>query len=444
MLSTATNNIVKTNTYSQKDSVKYVIIMCVVFSALIFGRVASDAVLCVFVAVSLLVFLFSSVSHCFSLLLFLLPLAPILKVDINGMSFFTILFFVFVLKMIVSKRMINANVFISLFMFAFYACCFSGFGQITTIVTMILGMLMIYYLRIVEVNIDLSILVFSFGIIVSSILASLKEVFPIVNTFVANSALRLDSEHYAARFSGLQGNPNYYTLDIIMALAVILVLMYRKSAKPVYISCFVVLSVFGLMSVSKSFLICWVLLIVCWFILSVYQGVGKFCKFLMIVIICSVAIYLCAYDSINTYIFRLVNDNSGSLESITTGRTGLWKSYIDAILNDAKILFLGNGLNTTISSGRGAHNTFLESLFSLGFAGSGLLLISIKSCMGKYRFKAIMLIPIITLVIRMIAIGILTYDNLWYYLAIIACLFKYLESTESEAQNEKVYRVDNI
>ena len=211
-----------------------------------------------------------------------------------------------------------------------------------------------------------------------------------------------------------------------MVLAFILVLMYRKSAKPIYVSCFVVLSVFGIMSVSKSFLVCWLLLIVCWFVLSVYQGVGKIFKFLMIALICSVVIYLYAYDSINTYLFRLVNDNSGSLESITTGRTGLWKSYIDAIFNDVKILFLGNGLNTTISSGRGSHNTFLESIFSLGIAGSGLLFISIKSCTGKTKFKPIMLIPIMILVIRMLAIGILTYDNLWYYIAIIVCLFGYL------------------
>ena len=44
-----------------------------------------------------------------------------------------------------------------------------------------------------------------------------------------------------------------------------------------------------------------------------------------------------------------------------------------------------------------------------------------------------MLIPIMTLVIRMMAIGILTYDNLWYYLAIIVCLFRYLDRTEDDA-----------
>ena len=433
MLNAATNNIAKTNTYSQKDSAKYVGTMCVVFSALIFGRAASNVLLYVFVSVSLLVFLFSSVSHSFSFLLFLLPLAPILKVDANGMSFFTVLFFVFVLRMTISKRTLDKNVFISLSIFAFYAFCFSGLDQATTIITIILGMLMIYYLRKAEINIDFAILTFSLGIILSSILASLKDVFPIVNTFVVSSSLRIDSEHYADRFSGLQGNPNYYTLDIIMVLAFILVLMYRKSAKPIYVSCFVVLSVFGIMSVSKSFLVCWLLLIVCWFVLSVYQGVGKIFKFLMIALIFSVVIYLYAYDAINTYLFRLVNDNTGSLETITTGRTGLWKSYIDVIFSDTKILFLGNGLNTTISSGRGSHNTFLESLFSLGIVGSGLLLASIRTCAGKNRFIPIMLIPIMTLVIRMMAIGILTYDNLWYYLAIIVCLFRYLERSEDDA-----------
>ena len=124
MLNAATNNIAKTNTYSQKDSAKYVGTMCVVFSALIFGRAASNVLLYVFVSVSLLVFLFSSVSHSFSFLLFLLPLAPILKVDANGMSFFTVLFFVFVLRMTISKRTLDKNVFISLSIFAFYAFCY--------------------------------------------------------------------------------------------------------------------------------------------------------------------------------------------------------------------------------------------------------------------------------------------------------------------------------
>lgn len=433
MLNAATNNIAKPNIYSRKNSVKYVSTMCVIFSALLFGRAASNVLLYVFASISLLVFLFSSVSHSFSFLLFLLPFAPILKIEANGMSFFTVLFFVYVLRMVFSKRMLDKNVLISLYIFAFYAFCFSGLSQITTIITMILGMLMIYYLRIEEIDIDLSILAFSFGIILSSILASLKDVFPIVNTFVVSSSIRIDSKHYANRFSGLQGNPNYYTLDIIMVLAFILVLMYRKSAKPIYVSCFVVLSVFGIMSVSKSFLVCWLLLIGCWLVLSIYQGGKKIFKFLMAALICSVVIYLYAYDSINTYLFRLASDNSGSLESITTGRMGLWKSYIDAIFNDVKILFFGNGLNTTIPSGRGSHNTFLESIFSLGLVGSGLLFISIKSCIGKTKLKPIMLVPIMILVIRMLAIGILTYDNLWYYIAIIVCLFGYLEKSESEA-----------
>ena len=178
--------------------------MCVIFSALLFGRAASNVLLYVFASVSLLVFLFSSVSHCFSFLLFLLPLAPILKADANGMSYFTVLFFVFVLRMVVSKRTLDKNVFIFLYLFLLcYAFCISGLGQATTIITMILGMLMLYYLRMAEIDIDLAIRSVSlWELYYHLFLRSLKDVFPIVNTFVASSSLRLDSEHYASPFFG--------------------------------------------------------------------------------------------------------------------------------------------------------------------------------------------------------------------------------------------------
>ncbi len=428
----ATEHITEPNIPVKKDSMKYVITICLILTALIFGRSVNNTMFYAFAGVSLVVFLFSSISHCFSLLLFLLPFASILKINVDGMSFFTILFFVFVLRMMIAKKTINTNVFMLLMLFVLFCLCFSGFAQITTIVTMIFGMVMLYHLRTTKINVNSAVIAFSLGIVLSSSLALLKDVFPIVNTFVVDSMLRLDSQHYVVRFAGLQGNPNYYTLDILVVLSVIIVLMYHKSTPRIYTVCLIALSAFGLMSVSKSFLLCWMLLIVFWFVLSIKQGVGNFMKFLMIGIIGCVVVYLYAYDSINAYIFRFIGDSGGTWGSITTGRTNIWKQYIDIIFNDIKIFLFGNGLNTIASGLKGTHNTYLEALFSLGILGTGLLMASIKACMGKIISKPIMWIPVIILFVRMIAIGILTYDNLWLYLAIFVCISRYVATINNE------------
>ena len=205
MLNIATNHNIKTNISAKKDSMKYVIGMCLLFTLLILGRAVSDILFYVFAAVSSVVFLVSSVAHSFSLLLFLLPFASILKPYVGSVSFFTILFFVVVLKMLFKKATISVKLFVPLVLFAVYSLCFSGFETITIIATMTLGILMLYYLQSTEINVDLSILAFSLGIILSSILALLKTFFPIVATFTADAAVKLGSEQYAVRFAGLCG-----------------------------------------------------------------------------------------------------------------------------------------------------------------------------------------------------------------------------------------------
>lgn len=434
MFNIATNQIAKTNKYTPKDSMKYVAAMCLLLAVLIFGRAANDVIFYVFAAVSLLVILVSSISVCFSTLLFLLPFAGILKVDVEGISFFTILFFVFVLKLIFVKKTIRANLLLALSLFAVYSLCVSGIEEMETVITMAAGMLMLYYLQTSDVNIESSVLAFTIGIVLSSVLVLLKSVFPIVNTFVVDSVIKHNGELLAIRFAGLQGNPNYYTLDITIALAIVVIQMYRKSNMAVNVACFIALSVFGLMSISKSFLLCWILLIVFWLCLSMKQGIGRFMKFLIIAIICGAAIYFYAFDAINGYIFRFIETGGGTLGNLTTGRTDIWKRYIDVIFNDAKILFFGNGLNTVIMGMKATHNTYLEALYALGIFGSILFVFSLKTCMGKIVSKPIMLVPVVLLLVRMFAISILTYDNLWFYVAIIVCMSKYLETVEGGAR----------
>ena len=234
----------------------------------------------------------------------------------------------------------------------------------------------------------------------------------------------------------MQGNPNYYTIDIILALAAIVVMMYNGKQRPIFLVFFVLLPIFGLLSLSKSFLITLLLLIVCWFILSIKRGIGGMARFVFIAIVGLAIAYYVAYDAINASLLRFMGDSSSSLEQVTTGRSAIWVHYVDALLEDFKILFFGNGLNTILeSAGKGAHNTYLESLFSLGITGTVILLSAIGLAIGKISLKNAVWVPFLLLLVRMFAIGILTYDNLWFYLLILVLISKECAQKQESHEN---------
>ena len=403
---------VKTNAFSRESAfdVKYVTLICALFYILIFGRSLSNLFFYAFAGFSLAVFFLSNSKHCVSFLFFLLPFSSILKPSVGSISFFTLLFFFVVFKYVVIYRKFDAKLLFFSMIFLAYSVLFSGLGQLTAIISIIAGILLIYYIREDRADINSIIVPLSFGIFLSSVLALLKEQLPIINAFVNDTMIKLGESNYELRFSGLQGNPNYYTLDIILVLAAIIVLISKKKTKPIHIVLMISLSILGFMSLSKSFLLTWLLLIILWFIVSAKQGLTGLSKFVFICIIGVVLIYYFAYDSINSYIFRLFGSGANSLDDVTTGRSTIWEKYVNILLNDLKILFFGNGINTiSYDVGLGTHNTYLESIFYLGIIGTTIFGITVTLAMGKINLKKFGWVPILVLLIRMFAINILTY-----------------------------------
>lgn len=409
---------------------------CVLLSVVILGRAVNNVFFYGFVLVSLLMFLFCDHRQCFLLLLYLLPSATILKMGVDSMTFFTILFLLTILKMVMYYGGIPWQLCIWVLILCIYYVLFSGFNQLTTIITMAAGLLMISFIRQDSIDANQAVVTYSLGICFASALALLKESLPIVNRFARNMAIKLGEGNYSTRFSGLHGNPNYYTLDIIIVISALIVLMYTRKPQKIHFFCIVTLSVFGLMSVSKSFLLTWMILIACWFGISMKQGAGNVIKFAFIGIMTAAVVYFFAYDFVNSYLLRFQNDSSGNLKSITTGRSDIWLAYIHEIAGNLKILLLGNGLNTVGKIRKGTHNTYLECLFSLGIVGTTLFLYTVKESMGKILTSKIMWIPLAALLFRMFAIGILTYDNLWFYLAVLEILSKECASQKRGQRGE--------
>lgn len=418
-------NIEQITTVSGKHSrTQYVFWMCLVFSLLIVGRAVSGIMLYVFAAVAAVVFLFSNTSECIPFLMFFWPLANILKPDADSMSFYTLFYFIVVAKMVFTFQKVHVGLLVLELVYFVFCLLFSGLSYLTTIITTCAGFLLLYYLRQEDIDTETTIFMFTIGICLASTLALLKDFFPIIKVFVNDAVLKLGENQYADRFSGLTGNPNYYTMDITMALASFIVLMLRGKRQKLYIFCFIVLSLFGLMSISKSFLVSWIILIACWFFAALRKGIGGVAKFAFIITLLVAGVSLFAIDTIFAYISRLLNESQGGLDEITTGRTQLWGAYISAFLGDLKIFFFGSGINRLLPSLRGAHNTYIEGLYYLGLVGITLFSILIRISTNRILVSGIMWVPVLTFIVRLMAIGIFTNDSLWVYLIILVALSK--------------------
>ncbi len=425
MRPSVTDTIEQDNLIVRQYNYKYVLGICALFFVLLVARGINDFFFYAFAAVSSVLFIVSNSGHCISFLFFLLPFATILKQDVSGMSFFTVLFFLVILKLTIKLHKISAWLIVFLAVLSLYCLAFSGFGELPTIITMVSGILLLYYLRNekLDTDINITVIVYSIGIVLSSTLALLKDSLPTIELFVNESMLKLNGTEYASRFSGLHGNPNYYTLDVTIAMAAIVVLLYNNRNTKIHTIFLVILSVFGLMSISKSFLLAFVLLMICWLVVSVKQGVRKAIKFIIVIAVGAMVVYYFAHDYINAYMYRLMEDSAGTLDSITTGRSYIWVGYIGEIMSNIRIFFFGNGLKTISEEiGMATHNTYIEFLYSLGIFGTCIFLLTLRAGLGKIKLKYGIWIPVIILMVRMFALNMLTYDNLWFYLATISLL----------------------
>jgi hypothetical protein len=61
------------------------------------------------------------------------------------------------------------------------------------------------------------------------------------------------------------------------------------------------------------------------------------------------------------------------LNSLTTGRIALWESYIQEIVGNVKVFFLGRGFTDIKVNGLASHNTILQAFYQFGLLGVPVL-----------------------------------------------------------------------
>lgn len=401
---------------------------CAVMAILLFLRSVNNIFIYPAILFGTAVIFLCKKTRGFNFLLFLLSFASIYKIMPGQISFLSVLFAIYIIR-IISEMKVSRNFLWLLLLFIIYTVVLSGISKIVIIATTVCGFLMINYLCKADCSeYHAAIRAFSMGIILASIIGMFSKSFPILKSFIRHNVLKLGEGNYITRFAGLDGNSNYYTMNISVALSCLAVMIIREKRNGLNVALFIVLSVFGLLSVSKSFLAAWIILLVVMLAKTMKAGEKKFLIFTAILVIGGLIVYWFAFDAVKAYISRLSKLQSQTFSRFTTSRSDIWKMYMKYIFTHPKTLFLGNGIGRSLLNGRGAHNTYIESLYSLGIIGTVLYILLLKNSVRLPKIakpERLMLLPFFILLVRMLAIGILTYDNMSFYIGLICMMVNF-------------------
>lgn len=182
-----------------------------------------------------------------------------------------------------------------------------------------------------------------------------------------------------SRFSGLNGDPNYYGQLIIIAISFMIALSryYLKRKEIVYsIICLggvIFLSISGLNSGSKGYAVSlsFILVMAMYFIFTEgKKPLAKIIAFSFFVIVGSfISVIMYNYVVVPMIASRTNTD-------LFTGRLEIWASYLQLFCQDPSIIFLGtgftNGLNVVKSifgEAEASHNLYIEILGDVGIIG---------------------------------------------------------------------------
>lgn len=328
-----------------------------------------------------IVFLFVKTENMILILMFLLPFATIFKISANSTSLYTILELYAVVIYLFKKGKLLEKKFLLSFIFFFAYLLVIDFlhmnFSLINYLRIFVDFFLLYYFSndfiICENKIDFLknvIFFFSLGLLASSVLASFSEYIPNFSLFVREVGY---NSKITNRFSGLNGDPNYYTINIIISLIGLLSLYSRKVINKSFWVMFFSLVFFGLQTYSKSFFLTF---FISFILLILMLIANKNKKGLFWVLLFSiVAFFLLREDKIHNISLMMIRFNDAhDVNSLTTGRFNLWINYLKYILENINVLVFGKGIGSNYLTIGGVHNWYIEMLYYFGAIGTLLYL----------------------------------------------------------------------
>lgn len=228
------------------------------------------------------------------------------------------------------------------------------------------------------------------GVLASSLIGLCSESILHMNAYVLHKEVYLgntdDGFISSQRFSGLWGDPNYYTIHLILSIAICAVLLCRREIKrSTFFVVYILMAAFGSMTGSKSFFLM-LILVTGAFIMMLFRNgeYGQWMLFLLLAILLGALVLSGEIEAFDTVLSRLDSVASGK-KDLTTGRADIWQKYLAVFLERPIKFLFGNGIKNGQTFTKAVHNAYIDFLDYLGLFGTSLFLMSIHSGLAHMR-----------------------------------------------------------
>ncbi len=421
--------------------------VCLLIAAIIIVGLYVPLFNIVALVIAVLFMLTSTKEKLVEITFFLLPFASIFKITIPGFSFFNIILLCAVFKVLLLKQFkFSTKMWITLFLFAGYSLVISFGNDLIEWMTVICSISLVMLLMDDRTNqIDLKSICFlvSLSVIITSIIALMgTDVFPRIDPVLKEATIKLAPGEYYQRFSGLTGNPNHYSFLLSILLSSYSVIIVKDKIRIQDFIIFIVLSLFGFMSVSLSFIFTYIFAIGLFIASLLSNGFLNFAKYMLIFgAAMAICLYLMDDEILSVMRFRFDGIIGGETDasSITTGRYDLWIYYLNYLVNDVKALLFGVGVGAHNLPAGASHSFYVDIMYHLGLFGAPLYIACILRILNAEsvrilgKRKIYNYIPLVVFLFRAIAINLLHSEQLPLCLMMVALSMCYVNKDPIES-----------
>lgn len=376
------------------ESKNFSVLICIISSIFVVFKIytGSNLFLWLFFLLTSLAMLLDKQQHRIDYLLFFISWVYVIKFDISGYSLLVVLssFYILlsILTLFLQKQGISKRLLLTYFLFAFYtvAVTIVSGGNLIAVLGFVLNYSVLFCAILTlddKAYFRRYTYIYASGLLAASIVRLISYSVPEIDHFIesmtiVNTVKTMNS--ISTRFTGLDLDPNYFSLQVLIAMACLLVLFNldgKKEKKSIVL--LVILAFFGILTYSKMFIITLIIFIMMTFIVFTKNNVKTAIKFSsFIVIICGVALYFFYEKLFEIYWIRFFGSGI-STDAITTGRVSSWSLFVNEILQNTKVFVLGAGFGTSFAKVKMAHTMYLSTPYYIGLIGIVLSVLYISS-----------------------------------------------------------------
>ena len=376
------------------ESKNFSVLICIISSIFVVFKIytGSNLFLWLFFLLTSLAMLLDKQQHRIDYLLFFISWVYVIKFDISGYSLLVVLssFYILlsILTLFLQKQGISKRLLLTYFLFAFYtvAVTIVSGGNLIAVLGFVLNY-SVLFCAILTLDDNAYFrrytYIYASGLLAASIVRLISYSIPEIDHFIesmtiVNTVKTMNS--ISTRFTGLDLDPNYFSLQVLIAMACLLVLFNldgKKEKKSIVL--LVILAFFGILTYSKMFIITLIVFIMMTFVVFIRNNVKTAIKFSsFIVIICGGALYFFYEKLFEIYWIRFFGSGI-STDAITTGRVSSWSLFVNEILQNTKVFVLGAGFGTSFAKVKMAHTMYLSTPYYIGLIGIVLSVLYISS-----------------------------------------------------------------